>query len=80
MALAILHSHALAGITTPSVAVEMRLTNDRPSFHIEILSKPEEKESRDRVPASLLTSRCGFPVRRFSVKRSPILPPKENGR
>jgi len=80
MALAVLHSRALAGMDAPPVTVEVHLANGLPSFQIVGLPEAEVKESRERVRAALLTSRYEFPARRITVNLAPADLPKESGR
>ncbi len=80
MALAVLHSRALAGMDAPPVAVEVHLANGLPGFQIVGLPEAEVRESRDRVRAALMTSRFEFPARRITVNLAPADLPKESGR
>jgi magnesium chelatase family protein len=80
MALAVLHSRALAGMDAPPVTVEVHLANGLPSFQIVGLPEAEVKESKDRVRAALQTSRFEFPARRITVNLAPADLPKESGR
>ena len=80
MALAVLHSRALAGMDAPEVAVEVHLANGLPSFTIVGLPEAEVKESKDRVRAALQTAQFEFPARRITVNLAPADLPKESGR
>ena len=80
MALAVLHSRALAGMDAPEVAVEVDLANGLPSFTIVGLPEAEVKESKDRVRAALQTAQFEFPARRITVNLAPADLPKESGR
>ncbi|MCB5190734.1 YifB family Mg chelatase-like AAA ATPase [Methylobacillus arboreus] len=80
MALAVLHSRALAGMEAPEVAVEVHLANGLPSFAIVGLPEAEVKESKDRVRAALQTAQFEFPARRITVNLAPADLPKESGR
>src|SRR5438045_3954662 len=80
MSLAVLHSRALSGLDAPEVTVEVHLANRLPSFTIVGLPDTEVKESRDRVRASLVSSRFDFPARRITVNLAPAELPKESGR
>ncbi|MEQ1668866.1 MAG: magnesium chelatase domain-containing protein, partial [Sulfuriferula sp.] len=51
MAIAVLHSRALTGMSAPEVIVEAHLANGLPSFTIVGLPEAEVKEARDRVRA-----------------------------
>ncbi len=79
MALAVLHSRALAGFEAPPVTVEVHLAGGLPSFTIVGLPDTEVKEARDRVRAALQTSRFEFPARRITVNLAPAELPKEGG-
>ncbi|SNR61187.1 magnesium chelatase family protein [Methylobacillus rhizosphaerae] len=80
MALAVLHSRALAGMDAPEVVVEVHLANGLPSFTIVGLPEAEVKESKDRVRAALQTAQFEFPARRITVNLAPADLPKESGR
>lgn len=80
MALAVLHSRALAGMDAPPVTVEVHLANGLPNFTIVGLPEAEVKESKDRVRAALQTARFEFPARRITVNLAPADLPKESGR
>lgn len=80
MALAILHSRALAGVHAPPVSVEVHLANGLPAFNLVGLPETEVKESRDRVRAAIQTARLDFPARRITVNLAPADLPKESGR
>src|SRR5215210_6440760 len=80
MALAVLHSRALAGMQAPPVTVEVHLANGLPSFTIVGLPETEVKESRDRVRAALQNARFEFPARHITVNLAPADLPKESGR
>jgi magnesium chelatase family protein len=80
MALAVLHSRALAGMDAPEVTVEVHLSGGLPSFTIVGLPETEVKESRDRVRAALINAHFEFPARRLTVNLAPADLPKESGR
>jgi magnesium chelatase family protein len=80
MALAVLHSRALAGVAAPPVTVEAHLANGLPSFTIVGLPEVEVKEAKDRVRAALQNARFEFPMRRITVNLAPADLPKESGR
>ena len=80
MALAVLKSRALAGLTAPEVAVEVHLANGLPSFTLVGLPETEVKEARDRVRAALQNSGFDFPAKRITVNLAPADLPKESGR
>src|SRR5829696_4005368 len=80
MALAVLHSRALAGMQALPVTVEVHLANGLPSFTIVGLPEAEVKEAKDRVRAALQNARFEFPARRITVNLAPADLPKESGR
>lgn len=80
MALAILKSRALAGLTAPEVAVEVHLANGLPGLALVGLPETEVKEARDRVRAALQNSGFEFPAKRITVSLAPADLPKESGR
>jgi magnesium chelatase family protein len=80
MALAVLHSRALAGMQALPVTVEVHLANGLPSFTIVGLPETEVKEARDRVRAALQNARFEFPARHITVNLAPADLPKESGR
>ena len=80
MALAVLRSRALAGLTAPAVMVEVHLAGGLPSFTLVGLPDTEVKEARDRVRAAILNSGFEFPQRRITVNLAPADLPKESGR
>lgn len=80
MSVAIVHSRACIGITSPSVSVEAHISNGLPSFSIVGLPATVVKESRDRVRSALLTTNFDFPHRRITVNLAPAELPKEGGR
>lgn len=80
MALAVLKSRALSGMTAAEVTVEVHLANGLPSFTIVGLPETEVKESKDRVRAALQNARFDFPAQRITVNLAPADLPKESGR
>jgi magnesium chelatase family protein len=80
MALAVLHSRALAGMEAPPVTVEVHLANGLPGFTIVGLPEAEVREARDRVRAALQNARFEFPARRITVNLAPADLPKESAR
>ena len=80
MALAVLRSRALAGLSAPEVAVEVHLANGLPSFTLVGLPETEVKEARDRVRAAIQNSGYEFPAKRMTVNLAPADLPKESGR
>lgn len=80
MALAILHTRALAGMAAPAVTVEVHLANGLPAFNLVGLAEAEVKEARDRVRAAILQSGFEFPARRITVNLAPADLPKASGR
>ena len=80
MAVAVLHSRALAGMHAPEVIVEAHIGGGLPSFTVVGLPEAEVKESRDRVRAAIVNSQFEFPMRRVTVNLAPADLPKESGR
>ena len=80
MALAVLKSRALAGLSAPEVAVEVHLANGLPGLTLVGLPETEVKEARDRVRAAILNSGFEFPARRITINLAPADLPKESGR
>lgn len=80
MALAVLHTRALAGMAAPAVTVEVHLANGLPAFNLVGLAEAEVKEARDRVRAAILQSGFEFPARRITVNLAPADLPKASGR
>ncbi len=80
MALAVLHSRALAGVDAPPVDVEVHLSGGLPAFNLVGLPDTEVKEARDRVRAALHNTRFDFPARKITVNLAPADLPKESGR
>lgn len=80
MALAVLRSRALAGLSAPEVTVEVHLANGLPSFALVGLPDTEVKEARDRVRAAIQTANFDFPQKKIVVNLAPADLPKESGR
>ena len=56
MALALVHTRALDGMSAPEVVVETHLANGLPAFSLVGLPDTEVREARDRVRAALQTA------------------------
>ncbi|MGE5492600.1 MAG: YifB family Mg chelatase-like AAA ATPase, partial [Actinomycetota bacterium] len=80
MALAVVHSRALDGLSAPPISVEVHLANGLPSFTLVGLPDTEVKEARDRVRAAIVNSGFEFPGKRITVNLAPADLPKESGR
>lgn len=81
MALAVIHSRSIDGLSAPDVTVEVHLANGLPSFTLVGLAETEVKEARERVRAALQTSGLEFPHnKRITVNLAPADLPKESGR
>ena len=80
MALAVVHSRGLDGLSAPPVRVEVHLAAGLPSFTLVGLPDVEVREARDRVRAALVNSGFEFPSRRITVNLAPADLPKESGR
>src|SRR5512143_1430679 len=80
MAVAIVHSRALAGLAAPRVDVEVHLAGGLPAFNLVGLPEAEVREARDRVRAAIQNAQFEFPARRVTVNLAPAELPKESGR
>src|SRR5207245_3246976 len=80
MAVAIVHSRALAGVHAPVVTVEVHLAGGLPGVHLVGLPQAEVREARDRVRAALQNAQFEFPARKVTVNLAPADLPKESGR
>ena len=80
MAVAIVHSRGLAGVSAPRVSVEVHLAGGLPGVHIVGLAETEVREARDRVRAALQHAQFEFPARKVTVSLAPADLPKESGR
>ena len=80
MALAVVHSRALDGLSAPPVTVEVHLASGLPSFALVGLPDTEVKEARDRVRAAIVNSGFEFPAKRITANLAPADLPKESGR
>jgi magnesium chelatase family protein len=80
VAVAVVKSRALAGMSAPEVVVEAHLANGLPAFTLVGLPETEVKEARDRVRAAIQNAHYEFPARRITVNLAPADLPKESGR
>jgi magnesium chelatase family protein len=80
VAVAVIHSRALSGVTAPRVTVEVHLAGGLPGVHIVGLAETEVREARDRVRAALQNAQFEFPARKITVSLAPADLPKESGR
>ena len=80
MAVAVVKSRALNGMSAPEVVVEAHLANGLPAFTLVGLPETEVKEARDRVRAAIQNAHYEFPARRITVNLAPADLPKESGR
>ena len=80
MAVAIVHSRGLSGVSAPRVSVEVHLAGGLPGVHIVGLAETEVREARDRVRAALQHANFDFPARKVTVSLAPADLPKESGR
>ncbi|MFO1315323.1 MAG: YifB family Mg chelatase-like AAA ATPase [Burkholderiales bacterium] len=80
MAVAVLHSRALAGVHAPRVAVEVHIAGGLPGIHLVGLPDTEVREARDRVRAAMQNAQFEFPQRKITVNLAPADLPKESGR
>ena len=80
MAVAVLHSRALAGVAAPRVTVEVHIAGGLPGIHLVGLPDTEVREARDRVRAAMQNAQFEFPARKVTVNLAPADLPKESGR
>ena len=80
MALAVLNSCALLGMSSHLVRTEVHIGAGLPNFLLVGLAGPGVKESRDRVRTAISSSGFEFPVGRITANLSPADIPKETGR
>jgi len=80
VAVAVVHSRALAGVDAPCVTVEVHLAGGLPGVHLVGLPETEVREARDRVRAALQNAQFEFPARKVTVNLAPADLPKESGR
>jgi magnesium chelatase family protein len=80
VAVAIVNSRALTGVTAPRVSVEVHLAGGLPGVNIVGLAETEVREARDRVRAALQNAQFEFPQRKVTVSLAPADLPKESGR
>jgi len=80
VAVAIVHSRGLSGVSAPRVSVEVHLAGGLPGVHIVGLAETEVREARDRVRAALQHAQFEFPARTVTVSLAPADLPKESGR
>jgi len=80
VAVAIVHSRGLSGVSAPGVRVEVHLAGGLPGVHIVGLADTEVREARDRVRAALQNAQFEFPARRVIVSLAPADLPKESAR
>lgn len=80
MAVAVVHSRALSGVTAPGVTVEVHLAGGLPGVHVVGLADTEVREARERVRAALQNAQFEFPARKVTVSLAPADLPKESGR
>lgn len=80
MALSVLHSRAISGLSVISIRVEVDLALGLPSFSIVGLPDAAVRESRERVRAAIHNSGFEFPSMRVTVNLAPADLPKDSGR
>lgn len=76
MAIAVVHSRALAGMGAPPVTVEVHLSSGLPSLTLVGLPDTEVREARDRVRAALLSAGYDFPQKKITINLAPADLPK----
>lgn len=80
MALAVVHSRAVSGMSAPEIVIEVHLANGLPAFTLVGLPDTEVREARERVRAALQNGKFDFPSRRITVNMAPADLPKESAR
>jgi len=76
MAIAVVHSRALAGMGAPPVTVEVHISAGLPGLTLVGLPDTEVREARDRVRAALLSAGYEFPQKRVTINLAPADLPK----
>ncbi len=80
MGFARVYSRALLGVDSPSVLVEVHISNGLPSLTIVGLPEASVKESRERVRSALINAGFEMPIQRITVNLAPADLPKSGGR
>lgn len=80
MSVAVIYTRAQSALNSPSVRVEVHISNGLPAFTIVGMPEMAVKESKDRVRAAIINSGFNFPNRKITVNLSPADLPKEGGR
>lgn len=80
MSLATIYSRAQCGMRSPSVLVEVHISNGLPGLSIVGLPEAAVKESKDRVRSAIINSGYSFPAKRITINLAPADLPKEGGR
>ncbi|WLI76600.1 YifB family Mg chelatase-like AAA ATPase [Kosakonia sp. H02] len=80
MALSVIYTRAVLGVTAPLVTVEVHISNGLPGLTIVGLPETTVKEARDRVRSAVINSGYEFPAKRITINLAPADLPKEGGR
>ncbi|WP_342322779.1 YifB family Mg chelatase-like AAA ATPase [Kosakonia sp. BYX6] len=80
MALSVIYTRAVLGVTAPLVTVEVHISNGLPGLTIVGLPETTVKEARDRVRSAVINSGYDFPAKRITINLAPADLPKEGGR
>lgn len=80
MALAIVHTRALSGLSAPAVTVEVHLSNGMAGLHMVGMAETAVKESKDRVRSAIINSHFEFPCKYVTINLAPADLPKEGSR
>jgi magnesium chelatase family protein len=80
MTIASIDSRAILGMESPTVSVEVHVSNGLPALSLVGLPETSVKESRDRVRSALISSGFELPPKRITVNLAPADLPKAGGR
>lgn len=80
MSLAIIHTRAQLGVSSPAVTVEVHLSAGLPALALVGLPEAAVRESKERVRSAIINSGFEFPQRRITINLAPADLPKEGGR
>ena len=80
MSFAKILTRGLLGLNSPSITVEVHVSQGLPSLTIVGLAEAAVRESKDRVRSALINSGFQFPAKRMTVNLAPADLPKEGAR
>ncbi len=80
MTIACVGTRANKGVESPSVTVEVHLSNGLPAFILVGLPEASVKEAKERVRSAIINAGFEFPMRRITVNLAPADLPKQGGR